>query len=247
MMVYTIKCQQCGREFYAFRTDRQFCDECRKARKREYGREHKKASRKATTKKPSEQVHVEATCPVCGKKFIKKKNSTLLYCSRKCAIDHFNKVNRNRRREKRQKEIESRPQFMHTCKVCGKIFYNRISNSARCPECIKAYKKYNGNERFNKGISRQPCILCGRKGNTLQTQVCIPCMDKLVKTWEKECSPGHRKCLVCGKDFVPNSVEWDADYHIYVAGQLTCSIQCTDELYAGVLDKKKRRAHTRGD
>lgn len=247
MMVYTIKCQQCGREFYAFRTDRQFCDECRKARKREYDREHKKASRKATTKKPSEQVHIEATCPVCGKKFIKKKNSTQLYCSRKCAIDHFNGVNRNRRRAKRQKEIESRPQFMHTCKVCGKIFYNRISNSARCPECIKAYKKYNGNERFNKGISRQPCILCGRKGNTLQTQVCIPCMDKLVKTWEKECSPGHRKCLVCGKDFVPNSVEWDADYHIHVAGQLTCSIQCTDELYAGVLDKKKRRAHTRGD
>lgn len=91
------------------------------------------------------------------------------------------------------------------------------------------------------------CGYSGWKGNTLQTQVCVPCMDKLVKTWEKECSPGHRKCLVCGKDFVPNSVEWDADYHIHVAGQLTCSIQCTDELYAGVLDKKKRRAHTRGD
>lgn len=87
-----------------------------------------------------------------------------------------------------------------------------------------------------------------RKGNTLQTQVCIPCMDKLVKTWEKECSPGHRKCLVCGKEFVPNQITYDmvsGKYH--VTGQLTCSIRCTDELYAGVLDKKKRRAHTRGD
>lgn len=150
MMAYTIKCKQCGREFYASRTGRQFCDGCRKARKHEYDRERKKASRKAT-KKPSEQVHVEATCPVCGKKFIKNKNSAQLYCSRKCAIDHFNEVNSKRRRAKRQKEIESRPQFKHTCKACGKIFYNRISNSVRCPECIKAYKKYNGNERFNKG------------------------------------------------------------------------------------------------
>lgn len=227
MMVYTIKCKQCGREFYASRTGRQFCDECRKIRKHESDKKCKR-----TPRKPPEQVHIESTCPVCGKKFIKKENSTQLYCSRKCAIDHFNGVNRNRRRAKRQKEIESRPQFMHTCKACGKIFYNRISNSARCPECIKAYKKYNGNERFNKGISRQPCILCGRKGNTLQTQVCASCMDKLMRTWEKECSPGHGKCLVCGKEFVPNQVTYDMESGTYhVTGQLTCSIRCTDILY----------------
>lgn len=104
MMVYTIKCKQCGREFYASRTSRQFCDECRKIRKHESDKKWKR-----TPRKPPEQVHTEATCPVCGKKFIKKKNSTQLYCSRKCAIDHFNEVNRKRRRAKRQKEIESRP------------------------------------------------------------------------------------------------------------------------------------------
>ena len=237
MMVYTIKCKQCGREFYASRTGRQFCDECRKARKSEYDRECKKASRKAT-KKPSEQVHVEATCPVCGKKFIKKKNSTQLYCSRKCAIDHFNEVNSKRRRAKRQKEIESRPQFKHTCKVCGKIFYNRISNSTRCPECIEKGRKYQ-DSRYSSTMSIRACIFCGGRGETTPLLICRDCLEKLEKYWTRDCSPLHRECLVCGKDFIPNHVECDKEHGLYhVSGQLTCSIGCTDILYNEGLSKE---------
>lgn len=226
----TVKCQMCGREFWARNITRKYCPECLQKR-------HGGCSKPKQVKK--------SVCPVCGNKF-EPKVGNQVYCSHACAIAFHGKNVREKGRERREKKLGTE-HIKHECMCCGKVFIDRNPRSVRCPECIKANKKYNGNERFNKGISRQPCILCGRKGNTLQTQVCIPCMDKLVKTWEKECSPGHRKCLVCGKDFIPNSVEWDADYHIHVAGQLTCSIQCTDELCAGVLDKKKRRAHTRGD
>lgn len=225
MKVCTIKCKQCGREFYTFRSDRKFCPECKKIRKHEADKR-----RKRTPKKPPEQVHVEANCPVCGKRFI-KRTSTQLYCSRKCANDHFNEVNRNRKRKKRQKEIENRPQFKHTCKVCGKIFYNRISNSARCPECIEKDRKYQDN-RYNSAMSIRACIFCGSRGKTTPLLICRDCLEKLERYWARNCSYGHRRCLVCDKEFIPNHVECDKVHGLYhVSGQLTCSIGCTDILY----------------
>lgn len=204
----TVKCQMCCREFWARNITRKYCPECLQKR-------HGGCSKPKQFKK--------SVCPVCGKKF-EPKVGNQVYCSHACAIAFHGK---NVREKGRGTE-----HIKHECMCCGKVFIDRNPRSVRCPECIKANKKYNGNERFNKGISRQPCILCGRKGNTLQTQVCIPCIDKLVKTWEKECSPGHRKCLVCGKDFIPNHVGCDKEHGLYhVSGQLTCSIGCTDILY----------------
>ena len=62
-------------------------------------------------------------------------------------------------------------------------------------------------------------------------------MISVIKTYDSDVAVKLGGCDSCGchEDL------------IHVAGQLTCSIQCTDELYAGVLDKKKSRAHTRGD
>lgn len=211
----TVKCQMCGREFWARNITRKYCSECLQKR-------HGGCSKPKQVKK--------SVCPVCGKKF-EPKVGNQVYCSHACAIAFHGKNVREKGRERREKE-RGTEHIKHKCMCCGKVFIDRNPRSVRCPECIKANKKYNGNERFNKGISRQPCILCGRKGNTLQTQVCVPCMDKLVKTWEKECSPGHRKCLVCGKEFVPNQVTYDMESGTYhVTGQLTCSIRCTDILY----------------
>lgn len=211
----TVKCQMCGREFWARNITRKYCPECLQKR-------HGGCSKPKQVKK--------SVCPVCGNKF-EPKVGNQVYCSHACAIAFHGKNLREKGREKREKKLGTE-HIKHECMCCGKVFIDRNPRSVRCPECIKANKKYNGNERFNKGISRQPCILCGRKGNTLQTQVCVPCMDKLVKTWEKECSPGHRKGLVCGKEFIPNHVECDKEHGLYhVPGQLTCSIGCTDILY----------------
>lgn len=211
----TVKCQMCGREFWARSITRKYCPECLQKR-------HGGCSKPKQFKK--------SVCPVCGNKF-EPKVGNQVYCSHACAIAFHGKNVREKGRERREKKLGTE-YIKHECMCCGKVFIDRNPRSVRCPECIKAYKKYNGNKRFNKGISRQPCILCGRKGNTLQTQVCIPCMDKLVKTWEKECSPGHMKCLVCGKDFIPNHVGCDKEHGLYhVSGQLTCSIGCTDILY----------------
>lgn len=211
----TIKCQMCGREFWARSITRKYCPEC--LQKRNEGH--------------SKPKHVEKhVCPVCGKKF-EPKVGNQVYCSHACAIAFHRKNVREKKREKRKKE-RGTEYIKHECVCCGKVFFNLNPRSVRCPECIKVGKKYDECGRFSKGISRQPCILCGRKGNTLQTQVCALCMDKLMRTWEKECSPGHRKCLVCGKEFVPNQVTYDmvsGTYH--VTGQLTCSIRCTDILY----------------
>lgn len=211
----TVKCQMCGREFWARNITRKYCPECLQKR-------HGGCSKPKQVKK--------SVCPVCGNKF-EPKVGNQVYCSHACAIAFHKKNVREKGREKREKELGTE-HIKHECMCCGKVFIDRNPRSVRCPECIKANKNYNGNERFNKGISRQPCILCGRRGNTLQTQVCVPCMDKLVKAWEKEYSPGHRKCLVCGKEFVPNQITYDMEngnYH--VTGQLTCSIRCTDILY----------------
>lgn len=211
----TVKCQMCGREFWARNITRKYCPECLQKR-------HGGCSKTKQVKK--------SVCPVCGNKF-EPKVGNQVYCSHACAIAFHGKNVREKGRERREKKLGTE-YIKHECMCCGKVFIDRNTRSVRCPECIKANKKYNGNERFNKGISRQPCILCGRKGNTLQTQVCVPCMDKLVKTWEKECSPSHRKCLVCGKDFIPNHVECDKEHGLYhVSGQLTCSTGCTDILY----------------
>lgn len=211
----TVKCQMCGREFWARSITRKYCPEC--LQKRNGGHSKPKQAKKSV-------------CPVCGKKF-EPKVGNQIYCSHACAIAFHRKNVREKKRERRKKE-RGTEYIKHECVCCGKVFLNRNPRSVRCPECIKVGKKYDEYGRFSKGISHQPCILCGRKGNTLQTQVCALCMDKLMRTWEKECSPGHRKCLVCGKEFVPNQVNYDmvsGTYH--VTGQLTCSIHCTDILY----------------
>lgn len=211
----TVKCQMCGREFWARSITRKYCPECLKKRNEGHSK----------PKKVEKYV-----CPVCGKKF-EPKVGNQVYCSHACAIAFHRKNVREKSREKRKKE-RGTEYIKHECVCCGKVFFNHNPHSVRCPECIKVGKKYDESGRFSKGISHQPCILCGRKCNTLQTQVCALCMDKLMRTWEKECSPGHRKCLVCGKEFVPNQVTYDmvsGKYH--VTGQLTCSIRCTDILY----------------
>ena len=174
----------------------------------------------------------KGTCPVCGRVF-EKTPGNKVYCSAECSvIGHRRKAAEAYRKQSGIKPIT------HICTVCGKEYTSYRKKSAMCPECLAAE---------HRGLGVQKCIICGKEGVESALLVCRECRQKLLYQWARTCEPGHRKCLVCGKDFIPNSVECDADYHIHVAGQLTCSIQCTDELYAGVLDKKKIRAHTRGD
>lgn len=162
----------------------------------------------------------KGTCPVCGGVFEKTPGNRVC-CSKECSVVwHRRKVAEAYRKKQRHAERGLKP-ITHICTVCGKKYTNYRKKSVRCPKCL--------------GI--QKCIICGKEGVASDLLVCRECLQKLLYEWARTCEPGHRKCLVCGKDFVPNSVECDADYHIHVAGQLTCSIQCTDELYAGVLDK----------
>ena len=134
-----------------------------------------------------------------------------------------------------------------TCPVCGKVFEKTPGHRVYCSEECSVIGHRRKAAEAKRKERHGECIICGKEGVESALLVCRECLQKLLYQWARTCEPGHRKCLVCGKDFIPNSVECDADYHIHVAGQLTCSIQCTDELYAGVLDKKKRRAHTRSD
>lgn len=185
----------------------------------------------------------KGTCPVCGRVF-EKTPGNRVYCSEECSVVGHRRKAAEAHRKQRHAERGLKP-ITHICTVCGKEYTNCRKKSARCPEFLAA--GLSTPSKHDRGLGIQKCIICGKEGVESALLVCRECLQKLLYEWARTCEPGHRKCLVCGKDFIPNSVEWDADYHIHVAGQLTCSIQCTDELYAGVLDKKKRRAHTRGD
>lgn len=96
-----------------------------------------------------------------------------------------------------------------------------------CPVCGRVFEKTPGNRVY----CSEECSVVGHRRKAAEAY-------RKQRHAERGLKPITHICTVCG---------WDAAYHIHVAGQLTCSIQCIDELYAGVLDKKKRREHTRGD
>lgn len=109
------------------------------------------------------------------------------------------------------------------CVVCGRIFTASANWRKRCDECIA------------KGIQPKKsktayCRICGKLiRNAPQiyktVEICPTCVEIVGSE-----TNGYRKCVVCGKQFIPNSVQM-GNGQIRVSGMFTCSIQCTDKFY----------------
>lgn len=139
----------CGEKFIAHRADKVFCSN--KCVQRNHQLKQKRA--KEIVKK----------CALCGKEFI-TNNSCVKYCSDECRnivyTNYKEKVKNivELKREKRAKEIDSRPKEKETCQECGKVF---IKNRPFQKFCSEECRVKNANKR-NKIPRIEVCGICGK-------------------------------------------------------------------------------------
>ena len=142
-------CPMCGEKFIAHRADKIFCSN--KCVQRNHQLKQKRA--KEIVKK----------CALCGKEFI-TNNSCVKYCSDECRnivyANYKEKVKNivELKREKRAKEIDSRPKEKETCQECGKVF---IKNRPFQKFCSEECRVKNANKR-NKIPRVEVCGICGK-------------------------------------------------------------------------------------
>lgn len=211
-------CEMYGEEYIAYSYTALYCPSCREKRAKAYHRNYDKMKRNRKQELP------EIECKWCGTWF-KPAKSNQLYCSHKCA----------RAAQKAQMKAASR-KYSEThldepvpCRRCGKMFIRSNPNARYCDSCAEIVRKYHDVHNAIAG-----CVVYGKPLTDSDTKtnlndLCAECFNTFKK---HEALDGHCTCVVCGKAFTPNSITYDCKEHRYhVAGQVTCSIGCTDKLY----------------
>lgn len=131
-------------------------------------------------------------CPICGKEFTPRR-SDQKFCSARCR-----NVAKSRRYNERHRE-RLRPPEVKTCPECGKEFVSKSrAHKFCCEDCQK--KNYYKNHTEHLEFARKK--------------------DTAKRAAKVKPPPPPRKCLRCGKEFVPAFV-----------GDKFCSDDCCWDFY----------------
>lgn len=178
-------------------------------------------------------MRAKVKCSYCGKTFIADR-SDKKYCSIKCRRAANGKKARERYKVKHQP-------VMIKCEACGKDTVRISGNSKYCKECskliagVKKGRCHNAPKYIIEIATKANCAMCNKSivGQQLYKTLwlCSSCFKKIEKK-NKKAEEGKRICVICGNQFRPNEVRYDAaEDRYHVAGRITCSIACTDKLY----------------
>ncbi len=140
----------------------------------------------------------EKTCPVCGKKFV-PQHKHFVCCSRACSIVHF-----------------TTPPLEKTCPICGKKF----TVTARQKTKVYCSVKCRNIASTRKHIEKI-CPVC-QKNFIAKRNKQIYCSQACAGISRRVSEDRHKKCIVCGKEFVPSK-------NHFTRAQ-TCSHSCTAKL-----------------
>lgn len=96
-----VKCQKCGVEFDAKRSNRLYCDECRKQMNRDYNRELRRSQ--------SRFDHAEKACIYCGTKFTPATTRQVTCCNPECQkkLRHDNHLKRKNKMKQEQEAVSA--------------------------------------------------------------------------------------------------------------------------------------------